>query len=244
MKYILEENEMYNSIVKEFQISNSVLEQVKEFVYAFAKARMDLWKLLKLPKINTGNLDEHLNESEKEIITNININKSNIKGYEEKQIQLKDKIKLIKQEIKVVKLQINEVEVRIKLEQQESRRLRETLRIFISREKFKTIKKVLLTRYRKVFMKYSNELIIEIKILECNKRKEKIREEKQSLNNILTGYNRKISTDKKAIADMRKNIISMGKSIEFSNIKLQGINDYKEVERKFIQQANQFNIVK
>jgi hypothetical protein len=242
VKCILEDNEMYSSVVKEFQLSNSVLEQMKEAAYALAKTRMDLWKLLKLPKIKAGNIDEDLDSNENEILTNININKSNIKDYEKKQIQLKCKIKVMKQENKAIKLKISELEDKLKQEQQEGRKLRETLRIFISREKFKSIKKILLRRYRKVFLKYSNELSIENKILQCNKRKEKIREEKQSLNNIIKGYTKKITTDKKAIAEMRKNIINMEKSIGFSNIKLQGIKDYKEMEKKFRKQANQLKI--
>jgi hypothetical protein len=243
VKQILEDNETCNSIVNEFQLSNSDLERLKEATCALTKARMDLWKLLKLPKIKLENLDESLNLSEKEILTNVNINKSNIIDCEKKQVQLRDKINLVKQEIKVLKLQINKLEDRLKKEQQESRKLRETLRIFISREKFKSIKKVLLKRYRKVFLKYSNELSIENKIIECNKRKEKIREEEQSLCNIIKGYNRKITTDKKVIAEMRKSIIGMEKSIGYYIIKLQGIKDYKEVERKFRRQVNELKIV-
>jgi chromosome segregation ATPase len=243
VKQILEDNETCNSIVNEFQLSNSDLERLKEATCALTKARMDLWKLLKLPKIKIENLDESLNLSEKEILTNVNINKSNIKDCEKKQVQLRDKISLVKQEIKVLKLQINKLEDRLKKEQQESRKLRETLRIFISREKFKSIKKILLRRYRKVFLKYSNELSIETKIIECNKRKDEIREEEQSLCNIIKGYNRKITTDKKVIAEMRKIIIGMEKSIGYYSIKLQGIKDYKEVERKFRRQVNELKIV-
>lgn len=242
MKYILEENEMYNSIIKEFLISDSVLEQMKEAIYKLAKARMDLWKLLKIQMINTENIDEYLSVNEKEIIISIKVNEANIKGYELKQIEFIEKIKILKEKVKVVKLQINALEAMIKQEQQESRRLRENLRIFISREKFKTIKKILLRRYRKVFLKYSNELSIEKKIFECNKRKEKIRDEEENLNNIIKGYAKKITTDKKAIAEARKNIISMEKSIELSNIKLQGISTYKEIENKFRRQGDHLRL--
>lgn len=230
MKCILEDNEACNSIVNELELKKFDSEQLKEDICALTKARMDLLKLLKLPKIKIENLDENLNLSEKEILKNVNINKSNIKDYEKKQVQLRNKINLAKQEIKVLKLKINKLEDRLKQEQQESRKLRETLHIFISREKFKSIKKIFLRRYRKVFLKYSNELSIENKILECNKRKEKIREEKQSLCNIIKGHTKRITTDKKVISEMKKNIISMKKSIGYSNIKLQGINNYKEME--------------
>ena len=239
MKYILEENEMYNSIVKEFQISNSVLEQMKEAIYKLARARMDLWKLLKIQMINTENIDEYLSVNENEIIISIKANEDNIKDNELKQIEFIEKIKVLKQKAKVIKLQINELEATIKQEQQESRRLRENLRIFISREKFKTIKKIILRKYRKVFLKYSNELSIENKIFECNKRKEKIREEEENLNNIIKGYAKKITTDKKAMAEARKNIVSMEKSIELSYIKLKGIKNYKEIENKFRLQGEQ-----
>lgn len=244
MRSLLEDNEMFNLVVKEFKISNSDLEQVKEPVKALIRVRMELLRLLKLPKVNIVNLNECLDESEKKIVANIKTNESVIKSCEKKQIELKDKIKLIKQEIKVIKPRIGELEDMIKNEQQEGRRLRETLRIFISREKFKSIKKILLSRYRKVFLKYSNELSIENKIIECNQRKVKIREEVQSLNNIIKGYTRKITTDRKALAEIKKNIISMEKSIEFFYIKLQGIKDYKEMEDKYRQQANQFSIIK
>ena len=239
MKYILEENEMYNSIVKEFQISDSVLEQMKEAIYKLARARMDLWKLLKIQMINTESIDEYLSINENEIIKSIKVNEDNIKGYELKQIEFIEKIKVLKQKIKVVKLQISELEATIRQEQQESRRLRENLHIIISREKFMAIKKILLRKYRKVFLKYSNEISIEKKILECNKRKEKIREEEENLNNIIKRYTKKITTDKKAMADAKKNIISSEKSIELSNIKLQGIRGYKEIENKIRHQGDQ-----
>jgi hypothetical protein len=243
VKQILEDNETYNFIVNEFQLGNFGLEQLKEDICALTKSKMDLWKLLRLPNVKIENLDENLNLSEKEILANVNINKSSIEEYEKKQVQLKDKINLLKQEVKVIKLQINKLEDRLKQEQQEGKKLRETLRIFITREKFKAIKKVLLRKYRKVFLKYSNELSIESKILECNKIKEEIRKEEQSLCNIIKGYNRKITIDKKVIAEMRKNIISMEKSIGYSSIKLQGIQDYKEMKRKFKQQVDELKVV-
>ena len=55
----------------------------------------------------------------------------------------------------------------------------------------------------------------------------------------IKGYAKKITIDKKAMAEVRKNIISMEKSIELSYIKLQGIKNYKDIENKFRLQGQQ-----
>ena len=108
---------------------------------------------------------ETLDVNEKELIKNININKSNIKDYEKKQIELKDKIKINKQEIKVIKLHINKLENKLVTRADNKvKNYNEALRIFLKREKFKFIKKILFKSYRKVFLKYSNELSIKTKI--------------------------------------------------------------------------------
>ena len=230
---MLKENEIYNSIVSEFQLSGSILDQMKESVEALTKSRMDICKLLKITKYQA----EALDANEKEFIRNININKSNIKDYEKKQIELKDKIKVNKKEIKLIKLHINKLEDKLKQEQQESRKLSETLRIFLSREKFKFIKKLMIRKYRKVFLKYSDELSIKSEIKESNKRKEIIREEKQNFNDAIERHNRKIIINKITLAQMRKSIINMQKRIDFFITNLQNLNDYKELEKKFILQA-------
>jgi hypothetical protein len=233
---MLGDSEIYNSIVREFQLSSSTLEQMKEIVDALIKSRMDICKLLKISKFKAETLDVN----EKEFIRNIDINKSNIKNYEKKQIELIDKIKVNKQEIKVIRLHINKLEEKIIQEQQESRELREALRIFFSREKFKFIKRLLVRKYRRVFLKYSNELSIKSQIKECNIRKEKIREEKQIFIKSIDSYNRKIIASKIALAQMRKNIINMQKCIEFLNTKLQSLKDYKETEKEFRVQAHKY----
>ena len=198
-------------------------------VEALTKSRRDLCKLLKITVYQPENLDTY----EKEFIKNIDINKSKINGFEKNQIELKDKIKVCKQEIKVIKLHINKLENNIVQEQKQSKKYNEALRIFLRREKFKFIKKILFKTYRRVFLKYSNELSIKTKIVECNKRKEKIRQEKQYLNNSIDKYKKKIIVDKIALAQMRKSIINMEKGIDFFLIRIQNLSDYREMENMF-----------
>lgn len=224
-----EYKEIYDCIIREFQLNVSTLEQVKESVETLAKARIEICKLFKISKF----MDEALNLTEKELIRNININISNIKDYEKKQIELNDKIKIYKQEIKLIKIHINKLETKLMEEQKESRKLCEALHIFLSREKFKFIKKIILKNYRKVFLRYVNELSIKTEIVKCNKRKGEIRQEKQNFNNSIERYNRKIIIAKIALAEMRKGIINMQKSIDFSTIKLRSLEDYIEREKKF-----------
>lgn len=226
---MVEYNEIYNSIVKEFHISGSILEQIKESVEVLTNSKMDICKLLKVSEFKAETFDIN----EKELIRNININKASIKDYEKKQIELKEEIKVYKQEIKVIKLHINKLEDKLTQEQQESRKFKESLSVFLSREKFKFIKKLLNTKYRKVFLKYPNELSIKTKINECNKRKEKIREEKQTFNKSIERYNRKIIVNKISSAEMTRSIINTQKRVDFFITKLQSLKDYKEMERKF-----------
>lgn len=224
-----EYKEIYDCIIREFQLNVSTLEQVKESVETLAKARIEICKLFKISKF----MDEALNLTEKELIRNININVSNIKDYEKKQIELNDKIKIYKQEIKLIKIHINKLEIKLMEEQKESRKLSEALHIFLSREKFKFIKKIILKKYRKVFLRYVNELNIKTEIVKCNKRKGEIRQEKQNFNNSIERYNRKIIIAKIALAEIRKGIINMQKSIDFSTIKLRSLEEYIEREKKF-----------
>jgi len=223
---ILENIEIYNSIIKEFQFSGSTLEGMKNEVEALTTFLIDLCKLLKITKFNTETLDEN----EKELIKNININKSKIEVNQTKQIELKDKIKVYKHEIKVIKLHISELDGELIQEQKQAKKNNQALRIFLKREKFKFIKKIILSSYRKVFFKYSNELSINNRIVECNKRKEKIRVEKQKFSNIIDKFNRKIIIDKIAIAQVRKCIINMQKQIDIFTLKLQRIETYKQMK--------------
>lgn len=226
---MLEYNEIYNSIIKEFEICISISEEIKKEVEALAKSRIDICKILKIRNVEAETLD--LNE--KEIVRDININESNIKNYEKKQIQLIYKINVRKQEIKVIKLHINKLANNLWQEQQESKKFRKDLHIFVSREKFKILKKLFDPKYKKVFAKYSNELSIKTEIKECNERKQKIRKETQNFNNSIKKNNRKITIDKIALAEMRKSIINMRKRIELFSIKIQKLKNYKEMEEKF-----------
>jgi len=74
----------------------------------------------------------------------------------------------------------------------------------------------------------------------CNKRKGEIRQEKQNFNNSIERYNRKIIIAKIALAEMRKGIINMQKSIDFSTIKLRSLEDYIEREKKFGLEVRQY----
>ena len=48
---MLEDNEIYNSIVIEFQLSGSILEEMKSEVEALTKSRIDICKLLKITNV-------------------------------------------------------------------------------------------------------------------------------------------------------------------------------------------------
>jgi chromosome segregation ATPase len=231
-----EDNEIYNSIVREFNLNDSVLEKIKEKVETLARARMDICKCLKILKFKF----ETLEENQKELTKKIHINKSNIKDYEKKQIQLRDKIKINKQEIKVIKLHVNKLEEKLMDEQEEGRRLREALHVFLSKEKFKFVKNLFIKKYRKVFFKYSNDLSIRTKIEGCNKRKKEIREEIEALNNSIDKYNRKTIIDKIALAKIRKSIIGMQKQIDFFAMRIQMLEKYQEMERNFILEIQQY----
>ncbi len=50
---MIENKEIYNSIVKEFQLSSSILEQMKNAVEALTKSRIEICKLLKIPNVKT-----------------------------------------------------------------------------------------------------------------------------------------------------------------------------------------------
>lgn len=221
--------EIYNSILSEFQLSGYILERMKNEVEALTKATIDLCELLKITKFNNETLDEN----EKELIKNININKSKIKGCKKKQVELNDKIKVYKYEIKVIKFHIAKLDGELLQEQAQSKKNNQALRIFLKREKFKFIKKIILSNYRKVFLSYPNESSINNGIVECNIRKEKIRLEKRNHSNMIEKFHRKIIIDKIAIAQVRKSIINMQKQIDLFNIKIENIEAYKEMKSKF-----------
>lgn|GEM_PF-1892697 len=237
MYSIVEYNEIYNSILKEFQLSSSILEKMKISVEVLSKSRIGICKLLKIQKFKAEIID--LNR--KEIIMIINMKKSSIENYEEKQIELRNKIKTCKSEIKVIKFHLNKLEDTINKEQQESRELRESLEIFVKREKFKFIKKIFIKKYIKVFNKYSNKLSIKTKIYECNKRKEKLRKEKQNFNYEKEKNNKKINSDKITLSEMRKKIVYMKKCIELLIVKIDNINEYIKIEKKFRVEILKYN---
>lgn len=226
---MLEDKDIYSSIVKDFQLSSSILETIISEVEALTKARRDLCKLFKITVFSYETIDIYV----KEFIRDIDDNNLQISGYEKKQIELKDKLKVYKKEIKMIKLHITKLEEKIISEQILGKKLNVNLRIFLKREKFKFIKKIIFKSYRKVFFGYYNQMSIKIKIDECNKRKDKIRFEKQKINNSLEKYKRKIIMDRITLSQMRKSIINKQKRIEILNIKLKTIEDYKQVEEKF-----------
>lgn len=234
---MVEDSEIYNDIVIEFQISSSTLEKMKSEVGILTKARIELHNVLKLTKFSVEDLDIY----EKDFFKKIDINKSKIKSFEKKQIDLKDNIKQSKQEIKEIKLLINKLENRLIQERTQSKKYNQALRIFLKREKFKFIKKIFFNSYRKVFSNYATELSIKTKIINCNNRKEKIRQEKQYENNSIEKYKRKIIVDKVTLSKMRKCIINMEKGIEFFLIRIKTLEDYKELENKFRIECQQFH---
>ena len=226
---MVDDNETHNAIVIEFQLSSDILEEMKCEVQNLAKSRNDICNLLKIPVFDTEALDGY----EKEFIRNIDINKSKIKDSVKKQIELRNKIKHCKQEIKLIKLHMNKLENKIVQERGQSKEYNGALRIFLKSEKFKFIKKIFLSSYRRVFLTYSNELSIKTKIIQCNNRKKRIRQDMQYDNNNIEKYKRKIIMDKVSLAKMRKNIINMEKGIDLFLIRLNGLGEYKEIENKF-----------
>lgn len=226
---MLEYNEVYNSIMKEFKLCDFTLKQISVTAEDLTKARIEICKLLKITEFSADILDGN----EKEFIKSTEINKLNIIDLEKKQEALKEKIVIKKQEIKTIKIHTNKLKHKLTQEKQESRKFREALHIFLSREKFKIIKRLLIRRYRKVFLKYSSEVCIKTKIVECNERKGKIREEKQEFNNTMENCNKKIIMIKKVLAETRKKIINTQNSNRLIFLKLQKLEDYKKNEKKF-----------
>jgi hypothetical protein len=229
---VLEYNEIYNSIIREFKVCDFSLKQTSEIVGNLAKDRMEICKLLKISEISVFNTDI-IDENEKLFTSKLNANKLNIINYEKKVIVLKDKIILKKQENKTIKIHINKLEHNLMKEKQESRKFRDALLIFLSREKFKKIKRLIIKRYRRVFFEFSSDASIKTKIVACNGRKEKIREEKQGFDNSMEICNKKIITIKKSLSEIRKKIINTQKSNKLIVLKLKKLKAHKESEKKF-----------
>ena len=240
MEYMTKDNEIYSSIVKEFGLSSSTLVQMEKSVQALNRSRTDICNLLGLKMFNL----QTVVCNEKELMRGIDINKSNIVNSQKKQEELKGKNVVNKQEVKVIKQLINKLDNKLNGEKLESRKLNEELRIFMCREKFKLIKKLLIKKYKEIFMKYSNELSIKNEIMECSKKKEKIREEKQNLESVIERTNKRIITNKSMSAQMRKNIVIMQKSVDFSIIIIAKLEEYKEIEKRFRLEADVYEGLK
>lgn len=226
---ISQHEEIYNSIVKEFQLSVSISQELQIEIEDLVKNRIEISKLFKLPNVNA----QTLGLNKQVLIKKIYINESCMNDYGKKQIELIDKINVNKQRLKVIKLDNNELANILLKEKMRNRKFREELRIFVGREKFKIIKKVFDPKYKKVFAKYSNDLNIKSQIEESNKRKEKMHEEKRKFDFSLEKCNRKITTDKITFSRIRKNIIIMRKQIEFFSMKIRALDDYIEMEKNF-----------
>ena len=111
--------------------------------------------------------------------------------------------------------------------------MREIHNIFLRKEKFKFIKKIIFRKYKNVFLNFSNELSINVKIIECNNKKEKLRFEKQNFINDIEKLNRKISSNKITLSKVKKSIINIDKNTEFCTVRIQCLNNYNELETKF-----------
>jgi hypothetical protein len=227
--YIMEYQEIYNSIIKEFKISSSISQEMQIGVESLIKSRIEIYKLLKIQNVKIETL-----ELNKEVfIKDISINESKIKETQKNQKELIEKIIVSKQKLKFIKLDISEVFIKLLEEKIKSRKLREELRIFLSREKFKMLKKAFVPTYKKVFKKYSTDVIIKSEIDKSKKRKEKMHEEQRKFDIKIDKCNRKITSDKIILSQMRKNVIYMKKEIELLSKKIQFLDNYKEMEKNF-----------
>ncbi|MBU3216155.1 hypothetical protein LL033_21295 [Clostridium estertheticum] len=232
MIFTSEDNVIFSSIVKEFDLNDSIVEkseELKNLVESLTNYRMDICKLFKMQKFKR----ESLELNKKELIESINLNKSRIVDNEKNKIELRDKIKVNRKNIKEVKLYIKELENNLNEEKQQSRILYGALNIFLSRERFKIIKKLVVREYKKVYSNYSNELSIKTKIKQCDERKNKIRKERSDFNNRIDRYNRKITIYKSALAEIRKSTLSMSKNNDLSTIKIERVINYIKLENNF-----------
>jgi len=224
-----EGNEIYNSIVREFELSSSSIKKMSELIEVLVNARIEICKLFKMQKFKAETFDE----SKKRLFENIDINKFNIKSYEKIYMEIKDKIVVNKEKNKLIKSHINKLDDRIVQEQLKSRTLREALRIFLSRDKFKFIKKLIFRKYKKIYSDYSSVLSIKREIKKCDERKKKIREEKFNFNNNIERSNKKIIAYKIELSEIRKSTINMSRDINSFIIKIQSLNNYGVLEKQF-----------
>ncbi|MBU3111335.1 hypothetical protein [Clostridium lacusfryxellense] len=229
MLYIEEHIEIYNSIIKEFDLDSTISQDMQIAVEYLTKSRIEICKFLKISNVKTETLD--LNRQS--LITDIIMNESNIKNFEKKQIYLKKQINIDQQKIKVIKLNINEISNMLLKEKTESKKLREDLHIYNSRERLIIFKKIFVTKYKKVFSKYSNDLSIKSEIKECNKRKEIMHVEQRKFDFIIEKCYKRIRTDKSALSQIKKNILNTKKQIEFFNKKIQKLDEYTKLEKNF-----------
>ena len=241
MIFISENNVIFSSIVKEFDLSHSIVEkseELKKLVESLTNYRIDICKLFKMQKFNS----EFLEVNRKELIESVNLNKSRIVDNEKNKIELRDKIKVSRGKIKEVKLYIKELDNNLNEEKQQSRILYGALDIFMSRERFKIIKKLFVREYKKVYSNYSSELSIKTKIKQCNERKNKIRKERNDFNNRIDKYNRKITIYKSTLAEIRKSTLSMAKNNDLSTIKIERVINYIKLENNFRIEAYNYKI--
>ncbi|MBU3158635.1 hypothetical protein KPL37_02455 [Clostridium frigoris] len=223
------DNFIFSSIVKEFQLYDSNVGKLEDLIENFSNSRIDICKLFKMQKFNSESL-----ELNKKILTDsINLNKFRMRNNEKNKIELRDKIIVNKKNIKEIKFNIKKLETILNDEKQQGRALHGALEIFLSREKFKVIKKIIFSEYKKVYTNYSNELIIKIKIKQCDERKNKIQKERHDFNNSIDRYNRKINIYRSALSEIRKSTISMSKKNDLYTIKIESIMNYKEIENTF-----------
>ncbi|MBU3184421.1 hypothetical protein [Clostridium estertheticum] len=232
MIFTSEYNVIFSSIVKEFDLSDSIVEkseELKKLVENLTNYRMDICKLFKMQKFKS----ESLEVNKKKLIESVNLNKSRIADNKKNKIELRDMIKVNRGNIEELKLYIKELENNLNEEKQQSRILYGALNIFMSREKFKIIKKIFIREYKKAYSNYSNELSIKTKIKQCDDRKNKIRKEKHDFNNRIDRYNKKINIYKTALSEIRKSTLSMSKNNDLSIIKIEKVINYIKLENNF-----------
>ncbi|MBU3154751.1 hypothetical protein [Clostridium estertheticum] len=241
MIFTSEDNVIFSSIVEEFDLNDSIVEkseELKKLVEILTNYRIDICKLFKMQKFKS----ESLELNKKELIESVSLNKSRIVDNEKNKIELRDRIKVNRENIKEVKFYIKELENNLNEEKQQSRILYGALDIFLSREKFKIIKKLVIKEYIAVYSNYSNELSIKTKIKQCDERKNKIRKEIHDFNDRIDKYNRKITIYKSALAEIRKSTLSMSKNNDLSTIKIERVINYIKLENNFRIEVHNYKI--
>ncbi|MBU3198895.1 hypothetical protein LL037_17220 [Clostridium estertheticum] len=241
MIFTSEDNVIFSSIVKEFDLNDSIVaksDELKKLVESLINYRIDICKLFKMQKFK----GESLELNKKELIESVSLNKSRIVDNEKNKIELRDRIKVNRENIKEVKFYIKELENNLNEEKQQSRILYGALDIFQSREKFKVIKKLVIKEYKAVYSNYSNELSIKTKIKQCDERKNKIRKEIHDFNDRIDKYNRKITIYKSALAEIRKSTLSMSKNNDLSTIKIERVINYIKLENNFRIEVHNYKI--